>query len=303
MSRYLGGLSWFQLAKQAARESMADSVFDQAAEMSFYFLLSLFPLLIFLISMLGMVASGSEIESQLVHWLTQAMPPSASGLVKDVVRQITQSSGSGKLSFGIIFSLWTASSGMAAVINGLDAAFDVKEQRPWILQRITALWLTITMGFYMLLAVVIILFGSRAAGWLGGHAGLSNAAEISWRILQWPLAMFLVVLAFATVYRYAPNKRNQRWKWVTPGAVAGVLLWLAASLGFRIYLMYFNTYTSTYGSLGTVIVLMMWFYVTAVAILLGGEVDSEIEGAVGRDSRQRHIESFPSATGPRTGAA
>jgi membrane protein len=135
------------------------------------------------------------------------------------------------------------------------------------------------MGVFMLVAVAIILFGSRIAGWLAGETGLSLIATLLWEVLQWPIAVFLVMVAFAIVYRYAPNKPRPRWKWITPGAVVGVLLWLLASFGFRVYLMYFNNYSATYGSLGALIVLMMWFYVTAIAILLGGEVDSEIEAS------------------------
>jgi membrane protein len=277
MADYLGGLSWRELGKRAARETIKDNVFDKAAELAFYFLLSLFPLIIFVISILGLVTSSSGLESQLIHWLTQAMPSSASGLVRNIVQQTAHRSGSGKLSFGILFALWTASSGMVAVINGLNVAFQIKEARSWIRQHLVALWLTAAIGFFMLIAVSIILFGSQLVEWLGGHTGLSNLAAACWRVVQWPVAVFLVMLAFAIVYRYAPNKPKQRWRWVTPGAVLGVLLWLAASFGFRLYLVYFDTYSATYGSLGALIVLIMWFYVTGIAILVGGEVDSEIE--------------------------
>jgi membrane protein len=279
MADYLGGLSWLELGKRAAKESMNDNVLDQAAELAFYFLLSLFPLMIFVISMLGLVTTSSGLENQLIRWLTQAMPSSASGLVTSIVQQTAHRSGSGKLSFGILFALWTASSGMVAVINGLNVAFHIREARSWIKQHLVALWLTAAIGFFMLISVAIILFGSQIVQWLGAHTGLSNYAAVFWQVVQWPVAIFLVMLAFAVVYRYAPNKPKPRWKWVTPGAALGVLLWLAASFGFRLYLVYFNSYSATYGSLGALIVLIMWFYVTGIAILVGGEVDSEIEMA------------------------
>jgi membrane protein len=276
MARYLGGLSWADLAKRTIRDTMAHNVVDQAAELAFYFLMALFPLLIFLISIVGLVASRSGLDAQLVHWLTETMPHSASGIVQHVVQQTTHGAGSGKLSFGIALSLYMASSGMVAVIEGLNTAFN-RQPRSWIKQRFTALWLTVVIGFFMLLAVGIILFGNWIVGWMGGRVGLGSLAALFWEIVQWPVAVFLVILAFAIVYRYAPNKQRAAWKWITPGAGIGVLLWLAASFGFRVYLMYFNTYASTYGSLGAVIVLMMWFYITAIAILLGGEVDAEVE--------------------------
>jgi membrane protein len=280
MTEYLGGLTLIGLAERTAHKTFSDRVFGEAAELAFFFLLSLFPFLIFLVSIVGLVSAGSALQTHLVHWLTQAMPDSASGLVRNIAEQTTNRSDSGKLSFGIVFALWTASSGMVAVIDGLNIAFDIKEPRSWIKQRLTALWLTVSMGMFMLLAVAIILFGSQLARWTGGNAGGF------WQVLEWCVAVLLVILAFATVYRYAPNKVDQSWKWMTPGAVVGVLLWLAASIGFRAYLMYFGNYSATYGSLGGVIVLMLWFYVTAIAVLLGGEVDAEIEKAARHGSAQ-----------------
>jgi membrane protein len=281
MTEYLGGLTLIGLAERTAHKTFSDRVFGEAAELAFFFLLSLFPFLIFLVSIVGLVSAGSALQTHLVHWLTQAMPHSASDLVRNIAQQTTNRSDSGKLSFGIVFALWTASSGMVAVIDGLNVAFDIKEPRSWIKQRLTALWLTVSMGMFMLLAVAIILFGSQLATWTGGEAG------VFWQVLEWCVAVFLVILAFAIVYRYAPNKKvDQSRQWITPGAVVGVLLWLAASIGFRAYLMYFGSYSATYGSLGGVIVLMLWFYVTAIAVLLGGEVDAEIEKAARHGSAQ-----------------
>lgn len=282
MATYLGGLSWGRLGKRVWNDVGEDRVLDRAATLAFYFLLALFPLIIFIISIIGFVAHGRGLETGLVQWLTRAMPPTASGLVSKVVQQTTSHAGGGKLSFGIVFSLYSAAGGMVAVINALNAAFHVQNPRSWIRQRLTALWLTVAMGALMLIAIVIILFGSKIAGWVGSMIGLGMVLEVLWQVVQWPLAVGFAVLAFALVYRFGPNKTNQRWKWLTPGALVGVLLWLAVSFGFRVYLMYFNHYGATYGSLGALIILMMWFYVTAIAILVGGEIDSEIEAAARR---------------------
>ena len=281
MASFLAGLNWTQVAKRSWHETMSDDVFGRAAQLAFYFLLSLFPLMIFLLAIAGFFIGGPQIQSALVNWLTKAMPGSASGLVQQVVNQTANASGSGKLSFGIVVALWSASTGMAAMINVLNAAFDVEEDRSWIGQRWTALWLTVVMGVFMLVSVAIILFGNYLAGMLGGAIGLGSFMEILWEVVQWPLAIFLIVVAFGIVYRYAPNKPQPNWKWLTPGAVVGVLLWLIASFGFREYLHYFNNYSATYGSLGALIVLMMWFYVTGIAILIGGEIDAVIEAAGG----------------------
>lgn len=302
MAHYLGGLTWKELGQQTAHEATADNLLDRAAQMAFYFLLALFPFLIFAISILGLLASNSHFEQQLVHWLTQAMPHSASGLVQNVVQQTTHRSGSGKLSFGILFSLWTASSGMVAVIQGLNAAFDLTEERSWLRQRFTALWLTAAMSVFMLLAVAMIVFGGWIGAWLGSRTGLSDVIALLWNILQWPLAFVLVTVALSILYRYAPNQPQPQWKWVTPGAIAAVVLWMIASLGFRIYLMYSNSYASTYGSLGAVIILIMWFYITAIAFLLGAEVNAEIEAAGNQRQSGQSGQSGPASPTRRAAA-
>jgi membrane protein len=136
----------------------------------------------------------------------------------------------------------------------------------------------------MLSALGIVLFGNLAATWAGAH-GLGDTAVLAWKVLQWPVALFFVVLAFAVLYYWAPAVEDQKWYWITPGSVIGVGLWVAASALFRVYLHYFNSYSATYGSLGAVIVLMLWFYITALALLVGAECNAEIEHAAAEHGR------------------
>lgn len=296
MASFLGGLSWWELGKRSWHETVFDDVFGRAAQLAFYFLLALFPLLIFLLAIAGLLIGGTQIQSGLVNWLTTAMPGSASGLVHQVVTQTTSSSGNGKLSFGIGFALWSAAGGMAAVMSTLNVTFDVEERRSWIHQRWTALWLTVAMGFLMLISVAIILFGNYLATMLGNAIGRGAFTQILWKVVQWPIAIFLIVLAFGIVYRFAPDKEHPSWKWLTPGALVGTLLWLLASFGFREYLQFFNNYSATYGSLGALIILMMWFYVTGLAILIGGEVNSVVEAELaGRAGRTERKQPLPRA--------
>jgi membrane protein len=189
----------------------------------------------------------------------------------------------------------------------LNFAYHVKERRPfWKARLVHAPLLTIAMAVMFLSALAIILFGNAAASWAGAH-GLGSAAVISWKVLQWPVALFFVVVAFAVLYYFAPDVEDQKWYWITPGSVIGVLLWVGASALFRAYLHFFNSYSATYGSLGAVIVLMLWFYITGLAILIGGEVNVEIENAaakrgapLAKEKGQKHPDAPKE---PRTEAA
>src|ERR671926_64422 len=160
----------------------------------------------------------------------------------------TCSAGGGKLSFGILATLWAASNGMGAISDSLNAAYDLKETRPWWKVRLTAIGLTLALTL----------------------------------LIVTPLVLVFVLLAFALIYYFAPDARDQDWKWITPGAVVGVALWLLISFAFKVYLDFFNSYSATYGSLGAVIILMLWFYFTGVAILVGGEINSEIENEMAK---------------------
>jgi membrane protein len=167
----------------------------------------------------------------------------------------------------------------------MSFAYHVKDRRPfWKSRLIIAPLLTIGLSALMLSALGIVLFGNTAATWAGAH-GLGNIAVMSWKILQWPVALFFVVLSFAVLYYWAPDVADQKWYWITPGSLIGVGLWILATAGFRVYLNYFNSFSATYGSLGAVIILMLWFYITALALLIGAECNAEIEHAAAEHGR------------------
>ena len=132
------------------------------------------------------------------------------------------------------------------------------------------------MAALILVAFVVVLFGNSIASWIGGATGLSGAATLAWKIVQWPVALAFIVVAFGLIYRFAPNLKNPKWEWITPGAALGVVIWLIAAFALRVYLHFFNSYSATYGSLGAVMILLLWFYVTGAAILIGGEINSEV---------------------------
>ena len=210
------------------------------------------------------------------------MPSSAITLVHTTLDEISQARGGGKLSLGILAALWAASNGMGAICDTLNTAYGIKEQRPWWKVRLVAIGLTIMVSLLIVVALAIVLFGGQIGERVGTHFGLSGAFTSAWKILQWPIALFFLLLNFDLVHSFAPDVRPRKLKWWSLGGITAVVLWLVVSFGFRLYLHFFNSYNVTYGSLGAVIVLMLWFYFTGLAILIGGEINSELEqGAQG----------------------
>ena len=279
----LGGLRWGDLAKRVYAETTDDDVLGRAAQLSYYFLLALFPALLFMTSLLGYFAGEDlELRSSLFKYLSAVLPGDASKLVADTVNDVTQSSGGGKLSFGILATLWAASNGMGAISESLNAAYDLKETRSWWKVRLIAVGLTLALSFLIISSLVLVLYGHDLADTVAGKFGLSAAFALTWKVIQWPIVLGFVLLAFALIYYFAPDSRDQDWKWITPGAIIGVALWLLISFAFKTYLEFFNSYSATYGSLGAVIILMLWFYFTGIAILVGGEMNSEIENEMAK---------------------
>ena len=282
-SMSLAGLGWKELAKRVYAEVMDDDVLGRSAQLSYYFLLALFPALLFLTSLLGYLAGeNGQLRQGLFNYLAAVLPGEASKLISETVSDVTQSSGGGKLSFGILATLWAASNGMGAISESLNAAYDLKESRPWWKVRLTAVGLTLALTLLIVSALVLVLYGHDIAEIVSGKLGLGEVFENAWKVLQWPLVLVFVLLAFALLYYFGPDAHRQDWKWITPGAVVGVALWLLISFAFKAYLSYFNSYSATYGSLGAVIILMLWFYFTGTAILVGGEINSEIENEMAR---------------------
>ncbi len=195
------------------------------------------------------------------------------------MQEVAAASSGSKISFGLLVALWAASNGMGAITEALNVAYDVKESRPWWKQRLTAIGLTIVLSVLIITALVIVLLGGKLADSVAASYALGSAFTFTWKLLQWPIVLATMLFAFAMIYYFAPDVRDQKWVWITPGSVLGVVLWLLVSFGFRLYLHYFDSYSKTYGSLGAVIVLMLWLFFTGTAVLIGGEVNAEIEHA------------------------
>ena len=276
----LGGLGWLGLGKRVWSEIQEDNVFGRAAELSYYFLLALFPFLIFLTSIIGLVlGSGTGTRHMLFEYLARIMPPSAYELISSTMYEVSAASSGGKLSFGLLAALWAASNGLTAITDSLNTAYDLKESRPWWKQRLVSIGLTMALSILIIGALILVVAGGKIAEWLAASYGFGPVFPMTWKIVQWPVVLAAMILAFALIYYFAPDFRKQAWMWLTPGAAIGVALWLLVSIAFRVYLNFFDSYSATYGSLGAVIILMLWLYFTGAAVLIGGEVNSEIEHA------------------------
>jgi len=190
---------------------------------------------------------------------------------------VTEQKG-GVLSFGILAALWSSSSAVVAITAALNQAYDVQEGRPWWKVRGIAVLLTMGLSLFLLLAAVLLIFGPQLGRGLASLVGLGTVFELTWNILRWPVSAGLLIVALALVYYFAPDV-EQEWKWITPGAVFAVLATLLTSLGFSLYVNHFGSYNKTYGSLGAVIVFLTWLYLTGLCVLVGGEINAEIEHA------------------------
>lgn len=293
----LGGLRWQVLTSRVWSEISEGILLTHAAALSFYFLLALFPLLLFLITMLGFFAeTGTEMRDQLLANLSRVLPTSASALIYSTVDEIAVNAGSGKLSLGILTALWVSSSGMVAISEALNAMYGVHEARSWWKVRLEAIGLTIALAVLIISALSLILYGGEIGEHIAHYFNQDARFTTFWSVLQLPVVLLFVLFVFALIYYFAPNLNEQKWYWITPGSIAGVVLWLLVSFLFRVYLRHFDSYSVTYGSLGALIVLMLWFYLTGVAILMGGKINAEIENAaaaVGIPGAKHHGEKEP----------
>ena len=277
------GLTWRELGVRLWRQIYQDELLGRSAELAYFFLFSAFPLLVFLTTLLGYMAGASaSLRFNLLWYLAKISPsPEVTSLLTGTLTEITVARSGVKLYASLFAALWIASNGMIAVGRTLNIACGLKETRRWWKRRIISVLLTIMFAVLIISALTVIFYGTAIADLLASYVGPFFA--VAWHFLKWPLVLSFVVLSFEMVYNYAPNLGDTpNRQWVTPGAITGVSLFLLASFGLRLYLAYFHVYSTTYGSVGAVIVLLTWFYMTGFAILMGGEVNSEIGNEISR---------------------
>jgi membrane protein len=273
----LGGLSVKELGRRVWYELSADEIIDRAAALAYYFLFALFPTLLFLTALLGLLPLPGLME-RLLDYVDQAVPPTAASILSHTLKEIQAGARGGLLSIGAVGALWAASSGMASVMTALNVAYDVEDARPWWTRRLLSILLTVGFALFILTALVLLVFGVNIGAAVAARLGLGALFTVTWTVLSVPVVVSFVLVGIALVYYFAPAAK-QHWRWVTPGSAVALVLWLAMSLGLRLYVTRFSDYSATYGSIGGVILLMLWLYLTGLALLIGAEINAEIEHA------------------------
>lgn len=270
-------ISWGELLKRTVREAMNDGVTGLAAQLAYYFFLALFPALLFLVAL----ASFFPLEN-LMDEITSALARFAPGdvlrMVQEQLKVISNSQHGGLLTVGFAGTLWSVSSAMAGIIDTLNKAYEIEEGRPFWKVRLIAIGLTVSVGLFVLISFTLIVLGPQLAEPVARYFGLGDAFAWTWKIVQWPIVFVLVAAGIGFIYYFGPDA-EQQWEWITPGSLLATLLWLAASLGFRFYVTNFADYNETYGTIGGVIIALLWLYLTGISILVGAELNAEIEHA------------------------
>lgn len=286
-----GGVSVWTLGKRVAWRSWEDEILGRAAELAYFFLFSTIPLLLFLTTLLGYLAQGSDgLRRTMFRYIAQLSPsPEVTQLLRDTVTEITEGRGGAKLGIGLLVAVWVASNGVLATGRTLNAACSLTENRGFWKRRRVAVGLTLLFALLTVMALALVLYGGN----IGDHLGTQMGAYFAsiWNVLQWPLVLLFMVLAFEAIYNYAPALGRANRVWLTPGAVIAVGLWVMISLGFRLYLSFFGSFTRAYGSLGVVILLLLWFYFAGFSLLLGGEINSEVGSAARAEVSEAAVET------------
>jgi membrane protein len=270
-------IGWWELLKRTAKETYEDDCLGLAAQLAYYFILALFPALLFLLALASFFPID-QVTDEVMRGLANVAPPDVVKLITEQMQRIANSDQGGLLTLGILGALWSSSSAIVGLISALNAAYDIKEGRSWWKVRLLAIGLTVALAIFLLISSTLVIAGPEIARKLADNFGLGAAFTWTWNILQWPIAAGMVITALALVYYYGPDA-EQDWVWITPGAVVATVLWLLISLGFRAYVQYAGDYNATYGTIGGVIVLLLWLYLSGFAILVGAEMNAEIEHA------------------------
>ncbi len=279
-------LSWTELIKRTIGQINKDNVLGLAAQLSFYLLLALVPAILFLVALTSFFPG--DVVTQLIAQLSGVAPPAMVDLLKAQLQSIAEGEHGGLLTFGVLMALWSSSAAIVGAMDAMNRVYDIEEGRPWWRVRLTAVVLTIALAVLVIVSMGLVIAGPALAEWMAAHFGLGPVFEWSWKIVQWPLVLALITVGLGLLNYYGPDA-EQDWQWITPGALLATILWLIASLAFRLYVTNFADYNATYGSLGGVIVLMLWFYISGVAVLVGSEMNAEIEHASphGKDAGEK----------------
>lgn len=266
---------WIEFFKRLYKKADDSDLFNRAAQAAFYFSFALFPFIFFLVSLFGMVLTSTDaLKAELFEYLRQIMPTSVFVLVRNTVEEVAANSSSGKLTLGLVATLWSASSGVDAVRGALNSVYELRERRNWFWTKFQSVVLTLVVTVLAAIGLAIMFYGwqlvQAGTNWLG----MPITSPFVLVGIQWIAILGVMLFACEVIYNFLPDFRKFKWIWMTSGSFVAIVLWLILTGGFRLYLSYFNNYDKTYGSLGAVIILLLWLYLTAMVLMIGGAINA-----------------------------
>jgi membrane protein len=270
----LRSATWRSIASRTLQAIQHDNCLGLAAQIAFFFVLALFPTLLFFIALLAFVPVR-EAAMEVLSSAATVVPWEVITFLREQFEQISMEQNPGLLTISMVGALVSSSAAMMAIIDALNRIYRVLDWRPWWKRQLTAIGLTIVLAAFALLALTFLSIGPGLATRIAASVGLGDTATVLWQILRWPMMVFFAALGVNFVYHYAPDRRNG-WVWMSPGAIVATMAWVAASFGFKLYVLAQSEFIATYGAIGGVIATMLWFYVSGLAILTGAELDEVI---------------------------
>ena len=273
--KFTTSINWKDFFWRLVERAFEADIVDRSAQVAFYFTFAIFPLIYFLVSLFGLILESSDgIKSELFAYLHRLMPIAVFELVRKTIDEIVVNSTSGKATLGLIITLWSASAGVDAIRNALNAAYALKETRSWWRVKLQSLVLTFVVTTLAMFVLVIVFYGWELVQYTLATFGFEVSSPLLLVGVQWIATLLVTLLVCEIIYNLLPNFRRFEWKWIMPGSVVAILLWIIFTGGFRLYLGYFNSYNRAYGSLGAVIIMMLWLYLTALALMIGGAINA-----------------------------
>lgn len=266
---------WKQFFVRLYERSFEADIFSRAAQVAFYFSFALFPLLYFLVSLFGILLESSDgLRDELFSYLRQIMPLAVFDLVKKTVEEIVANSSGGKATLGLAVTLWSASAGVDAIRTALNDIYKLRDSRFWLRTKVQSLVLTLVVSILTTVVLTIVFYGWQLVQYGLAGIGLEITSPLILVTIQWISILLIMLFACEIIYNLLPDFKNVKWIWITPGSIVAIILWIVLTTGFRTYLGYFNSYNKAYGSLGAVIIMMLWLYLTASALMIGGAINA-----------------------------
>ncbi|SNB48018.1 YihY/virulence factor BrkB family protein [Geobacter sp. DSM 9736] len=301
----LGDLSYKEMGKRVVAKISEDSCTIYAGAIAYYLLFAMFPFFLFLTTLIGYLPFPGLLES-ILDLMKRVLPQEAFTLLQDNIKALFGNKKGGLLSLGFLLALWSSSSAITSIMDIMNRLYRVKEGRPFWKVRLFAIMLVTVLSLLFILAIVLLIFGPTIGALIARLAVLGETFRLAWNILIWPVILFMLVLALALTYYITPDVK-QNWKWISPGAVIAIPIWLLASFAFSYYVNNFGSYNKTYGSIGAVIVLLLWLFITGFIMLVGAEINSVVEhssedgkepGEKTEDERERNPEKVEQQSRP-----